>query len=352
MEVFTHAVLGATLARATTPLGTSGLSMRRRLTIGGLAATFPDLDFASFPIHPLRFLADWHQGPTHSLVLLPLWAVLIGAIFTLAGGRQRAFPQATGVAALGLASHVASDLITAYGTALFHPLSPLRMSFAVTYVIDPLFTIIVLTGLVASLASGKRAFAGLALGVLGLYVGFQASLQQRAIELARASAHTQGLGFERIAALPQPLSPFNWKLIAIDGPRYHEAYVNLAGGSAAVALPGRWGDIAAAYRAPTELAWRTRNRLGDRTELHETVERRWHDSAFAAYRRFATFPAVSRIDDNGELCIWFTDLRYDLPALPDTFRYGFCRPAPERPWTLYRLRYFTERSRQALPSAP
>lgn len=352
MDVFTHAVLGATLARATAPQGASRLSMRQRLTVGGLAATFPDLDFAAFPIHPLRFLADWHQGPTHSLVLLPLWAVLIGAIFALAGGRPRAFLQATGVAALGLASHAASDLITAYGTALFHPLSPLRVSFPVTYVIDPLFTLIVLAGLVASLASGRRAVAGLALAVLGLYVGFQASLQQRALELARASAHAQGLGFEHVAALPQPFSPFNWKLIAIDGPRYHEAYVNLAGGSAAVALPGRLGDIAAAYRAADELAWHTRHHLGDRPALHDTVQQRWHDPAFAAYRRFAAFPAVSRIDDNGELCIWFTDLRYDLPALPDTFRYGFCRPAPEQSWTLYRLRYLTERSRQALAPAP
>jgi len=40
-------------------------------------------------------------------------------------------------------------------------------------------------------------------------------------------------------------------------------------------------------------------------------------------------------------CVWFTDLRYDLPALPDTFRYGHCQTPPGAPWRLFRLRYFT-----------
>jgi inner membrane protein len=44
--------------------------------------------------------------------------------------------------------------------------------------------------------------------------------------------------------------------------------------------------------------------------------------------------------------VWFTDLRYDLPALPDTFRYGFCRDAAGEAWTLYRLRYFSDDARQ------
>jgi inner membrane protein len=48
------------------------LSRRSRLLLGGIAAAFPDVDFIGFLIDPLRFLAYWHQGPTHSLLLLPL----------------------------------------------------------------------------------------------------------------------------------------------------------------------------------------------------------------------------------------------------------------------------------------
>ena len=38
----------------------------------------------------------------------------------------------------------------------------------------------------------------------------------------------------------------------------------------------------------------------------------------------------------------------DLPTLPDTFRYGFCRDNIDQPWRLYRLRYFSDNARQEL----
>jgi inner membrane protein len=345
VDVFTHALLGVAAVQATA-LGRPHLSARERLLLGGLAAAFPDADFAAFPIDPLRFLADWHQGPTHSAVLLPLWAGLIGGAFVLAAGRRRAFAQAAFVSGLGLASHIAGDAITAYGTAVLYPLSELRVGLGITFVIDPLFTGIVLAGLVASLAAGRPWIGAAGFAVLGLYVTGQALLQQRALELARTS--TQAVSFQRVDAFAQPFSPFNWKLIGVDGPRYHVAYVNLAGHRPALPLPRRLADVASAYRAPAQLAWSVRHRYGERPEQHGLVEERWTDPRFAPYRRFATHPAVSRIDEDGVSCVWFTDLRYDLPVLPDTFRYGFCREGAERAWQPYRLRYFSERSRQRL----
>ena len=81
----------------------------------------------------------------------------------------------------------------------------------------------------------------------------------------------------------------------------------------------------------------------------ELTEALWHDPRFALFRRFAVLPSVSRIDSAGaERCVWFTDRRYDLPTLPDTFRYGFCQDEAGGPWRLHRLRYLSERSRQRL----
>jgi inner membrane protein len=346
VDTVTHALLGAALAQAAAP-ARSPLSPRERLLAGGLGAAFPDADFAAFPLDPLRFLADWHQGPTHSLVLLPLWAALIGAAFALALGRRAAFPQAALLAGLGLASHIAADAITAYGTAVFYPLSDLRVGLGIAFVIDPLFSAIVLAALLANCATGRRSAGAIGLAALGLYAAGLALLQQRALELARSAAH--GAAFERIAAVAQPFSPFNWKLIGVARERYHEAYVNLAG-HAPVPLPGILGEIARAYRPPAELAWRVRHRWGERPELHALAEERWNDPRLAPYRRFAAFPAVSRVDGGASgACVWFTDLRYDLPALPDTFRYGFCRQ-PGGAWELYRLRYFSTDSRVMLAS--
>ena len=133
---------------------------RERLLLGGAAAAFPDVDFVGFLVDPLRFLAYWHQGPTHSLVLLPLWAVLLGAAYCGVTRRWQAFGEAAAVSGLGLASHIVLDVITVYGTQVLYPFSDRRVSLGTTFVIDPLFTAVIAVSLVASLRSGAAPYRG------------------------------------------------------------------------------------------------------------------------------------------------------------------------------------------------
>jgi inner membrane protein len=346
VDVFTHALFGAKAAYAAAP-GTDPLGTRDRILLGASAAAFPDVDFAAFLVDPLRFLADWHQAPTHSVVLLPVWAAAIGGLYVTVTGRRTLLGAAVLVSAIALASHIVSDLITVYGTAVFYPLSDVRVSLGTTFVIDPLFTALVLAGLASALAMRRPAVARIGLIALALYVGGQAYLQQRAIGVASVAAARQGFAVDSLAALPQPFSPFNWKLIAIDGDRYHESHVNLLGHRPLVPAALPFADVARAYRPPDQLKWRSRHRFGDAPERRGLVEDRWNDARFAPFRHFAVYPALSRLDRADDAtCVWFTDLRYDLPALPDTFRYGFCRDAAGEPWELYRLRYFSDRARQ------
>lgn len=319
------------------------------MLLGATAGVFPDIDFVGFLIQPLVFLADWHQGPTHSIVLLPLWAMLIGAAFVGLTGQGSALREAAAISAIGLASHVAADVITAYGTAVLYPLSRWRLGLGTTFVIDPILTTIVLAGLASSLRSGRRLQARFGLAVSALYVAAQAGLQQQALQIGRGFALDSGLAIERVAALAQPFSPFNWKLIGSDDTRHYQAYVNLVGHPPLVpAWPAleRFHQMAAAYRPLPALAWRVRDRFGEEPERRELARQRWEDPRFAPFRRFAVYPSVSQTDDDA--CVWFTDLRYDLPALPDTFRYGFCREGADTSWQLYRLRYLSARSRQRI----
>lgn len=352
MDVLTHGLLGATLVYATSP-DQGRLDSRKRLLLSTAAAAFPDVDFVAFPLNPMRFLADWLQGPTHSLLLLPLWSLLLGGIFVLATRQRAAFAEAVWVSALGLASHIAADIITTYGTEILYPLSESRYELDTSFVIDPLFTAILAVGLATSLWTRRRLPARLGLLILCGYVGGQALLQQGDTDLGLASARAQGLRFETLSAIPQPFSPFNWKLIGVEGPLRFVAHVNLVGHPPLVpSLPGMWqlAAIARAYEPPANLVWRPRHRFGDQLATQALAEQLWQHRQFAAFRRFAVHPVLSRIDRRGDkICAWFTDLRYDLPELPDTFRFGFCRDSAKHPWRLYRLRYFSERDRQALP---
>jgi inner membrane protein len=341
VDALAHALIGAQAG----PWRRGRLIGRRdRALLGAATAMFPDIDFIGFAIDPLRFLADWHQGPTHSLPLLPLWAALFAALYCALVRRRAAFGEAAAVAAFGLATHLLLDVLTAYGTQLLWPLSARRFALGAVFVIDPWFAALAAAALVLAFADRRRTSIAV-LALLGLYVAALVVLQQRVLAIARAAQP----GAEHIAAIAQPFSPFNWKLIALRGAEHQVAHVNLAGHAPLVPrVFGRWHALAAAYQAPANLEWQARPRWGDDAATAALAQQLWARDDFAPFRRFAAFPALSRIDQQpAQTCLWFSDLRYDLPALPHTFRYGHCS-APGGGWQPHRLRYFSADARVPL----
>jgi membrane-bound metal-dependent hydrolase YbcI (DUF457 family) len=76
LDTLTHALSGALLARATAPKDAPPRSIPRRVAAGFFAAAAPDLDFVLAFVSPVFYL-EQHRGPTHSVLLLPLWALLL-----------------------------------------------------------------------------------------------------------------------------------------------------------------------------------------------------------------------------------------------------------------------------------
>jgi inner membrane protein len=148
------------------------------------------------------------------------------------------------------------------------------------------------------------------------------------------------------------LSPFNWLIIVSEGERHHVTVANLAFMQERLRLAERlgWlGRLWAAYRPPQALAWITHHLRGSQPRHQDLAEQAWRQHAFDAFRRFAKFPALYRIDRfDAETCVWFTDLRYVLPGLTPPFRYGMCRSDADLDWELYRLRRFTHDTRHFL----
>ncbi|RZL85605.1 MAG: metal-dependent hydrolase [Variovorax sp.] len=351
MDTLTHALMGAHAAHLGLPAA-GRLSSRERLLLGAVAGSFPDVDFVGFLIDPLRYLAYWHQGPTHSLVLLPVWAILLGVGYCGVTRRWQAFGEAFVASSLGIASHIVLDVLTAYGTQVLYPLADWRVALGTTFVVDPLLTALIVASLAASLRSGGRHFAAIGLLLLAVYVGAQGVLRRQALEVASEATRDPNIERRQVDAVPQPFSPFNWKLVVTQGTDYRVAHINLAGHPALVPpIPGlaTLRSAARAYVAPERLVWERRTLLGDKPEVRALAQPLWHRPDFAPFRHFAVHPALSRVDEDEALrCVWFTDLRYDLPALPDTFRYGHCQVPPGAPWRLFRLRYFTRDGLQAL----
>lgn len=340
MDPLTHALSGALLARATAPARAPVLPLRTRLAAGFVAALFPDVDAVLRLAGTLTYL-NWHQGPTHALVLLPLWAFVLARLFARLGRRHpwRAyFP----VACAGLAIHIAGDLITSYGLMLFAPLSTTRYSVPLAFLFDPWMTVLVAAGLVAAawLPQG-RAAAVVALAAVAGYVAFLAVQHQRA--LAIAEARRAELRMEaRVHALAQPLSPRHWMLLVQDDTGSQLGFVRLGGTPPAwtpydLAAPLR--ALRAAYRPPERIAWQDMPRFGNDPGDAALAREAWAQPALAPFRRFAAYPALDRIErGDNETCVRFLDQRYLLPTLPASFRYGACRAHTGGPWRLERSR--------------
>ena len=348
MDTLTHALSGALIARATARRGNEeAMPLSRRLVLGAAAAAFPDSDFVMSYASPVAYLLN-HRGLTHSLVMLPLWGLLLAWLAARIWRDPRGWRPYFAVTAMGVAAHIAGDVITSYGTMIFAPLSDARIALGTTFIIDLYFSGIIVAGLAAcGMWRATRTPAVTACVLLVAYVGFQAVLRQQAIEAGYEYARMQGLAGARVTALERPVSPFNWRIVVAQGDEQRYADVNLlaktmpAAAGADAALIAR---LSSAF-APVAMArWVRAPRFGSLPEDVRVAREAWQQASFSFYRWFADFPALYRIDrGNPSLCVWFEDLRFSLPGRGNIpFCYGMCRE-DDGPWRPYRLLADTER---------
>lgn len=343
MDTITHVLVGAVTARATAPVRVTSeqLSNKDRMIAGGIAAAFPDSDYVTLLIDPLSFIADWHRSETHSLLLLPIWSVLIGIVLANMTRRRTYWRELSLVCVLSLCSHILTDLITSWGIKLFAPFSDFSPALAVTYVIDPIFTLIMFITLVLVIYRQTRRTARIGLLVLAAYIGMQFGLKHHAENIAVSYIERQALGPAEVFAMPQPGSPFHWKLIVSTRYLHHMAYVNLLPGNKTrndKTESGLW-NFWNAYHSPQQLTW---HEYGVVT-LDPAVSAIWTHPDLERYRRFARYPVVYRMDQSEQgRCIWFMDLRFTLPGFTPPFRYGICQ-YDTHGWQVYRLNGFTDK---------
>ena len=343
MDTITHALSGALIARATAPRAIDPekvLPLSRRVALGFLVAAFPDLDVVASFASPLAYLYH-HRGVTHSLLMLPLWSVLLAWLCTLIWRKGPPWRAYAGVIAWGLGIHIVGDWITSFGTMIWAPVSDARLGIGTTFIIDLWFTGIILSALAACLLLRHSRVPAVA-GMLALcgYVSFQFVLQQRAVEFGVEYARAAGIGQSVVTALPRPVSPFNWMVIVEERDRYHYAFVNLVRRETRQATPGAGiiQRLDAPYEPREQAKWVALERFGAEPRDAMTSQEAWGRPELAFFRWFAEYPVLYKVETgNPATCFWFQDLRFLTPgreAWP--FRYGVCREA-DGPWRAFEL---------------
>lgn len=197
---------------------------------GAVAGTLPDVDVLidhGNPVHDMVL----HRAETHA----PFWSTLFSLPFALAVARlhgETALWRRWWLALwLALVTHPLLDAMTVYGTQLALPFSNHPFGVGSVFIIDPLYTLPLLVGVVWVLVSrgsttGLRAnVAGLVLGTAYLAWGFAA--QQQVERIARASLAAQGIAAERVLVTPTAFNSVLWRVVAMTDRHYHEGFHSL-----------------------------------------------------------------------------------------------------------------------------
>jgi inner membrane protein len=337
LDTLTHALSGALLARATARTDAPPRSLPRRVAAGFFACAAPDLDFVVGYFGPAAYVLN-HRGVTHSVIMLPLWSFLVSWLLSKMLREPGGWRALYGVTALGIAAHIAGDVITSYGTMVLAPFSDWRAALGTTFIIDLWFSGIILAGLLASaFLHRSRKPAIVALTVLVGYVGFQAVLRKQALDFAEEYRKSRGYAGASATAQPRPVSPFNWTVFVTDGELHYYAHINLVRREP---REYRTGDgfvtrLDAAYLPLEKAAWVQRGKFGLDAQTRPLAREAWGAPALGFFRWFAELPAFDGMSEQGN-CVWFVDLRFLTPGR-DTmpFPFGACREHPGAPWRAY-----------------
>lgn len=231
MDSLTQIVLGASVAAAVVPAA----HRRAALLAGAALGTLPDLDGI-----PVALMTDdpvlrmtLHRGLTHSLLVLPPIAAAIWWLFRRFGkGRVAASPTRWFWAIqLALVTHPLLDAFTVYGTQLLWPFTPHPAMWSSLFIIDPLYTVWLLVGvLVAAFAGprllGKRAIAvGLALSTA--YLGWSLVAKALVDREADRALVAMGLGDAPRFSVPMPANTVLWRVVAMTDDGYVEGFRSL-----------------------------------------------------------------------------------------------------------------------------
>jgi membrane-bound metal-dependent hydrolase YbcI (DUF457 family) len=186
MDTITHGIAGALIAKALfngDDLFASRPINRQRMVTWPtmLGAIFPDSDvFRDVLSRNDLLVITWHRSITHSLLCLPVFALLLAAL-TRRVARWRkwdapSFLVLTGIYAAGILSHVLLDLVTSFGTMVWSPLKWSRPAWDLIFIVDFTFTGILLVPQILAWVqqrpekSRRRAIASFAILALAVFV--------------------------------------------------------------------------------------------------------------------------------------------------------------------------------------
>jgi inner membrane protein len=290
--------------------------------VAGLAmGAFPDMDFA-LGLFNRQFHLQYHRGFTHSILLIPFYGLFFSWLFVKISRRPH-FWSFYKICLSVLVSHILLDLLTSYGTMIFSPFFEDRFAWDIVFIIDLIFSGIVILPWLASLFL-KRAAQWICRGALigmAAYILFCWVQHGQALEEVRDFSKGLKGKVVQVAALPQPLSPFRWALYVETEDKVFQGFVDMMRKefpTSAAPKASFFEKLNNLYDPLGSISYQSREKLTDSPWVKKALA----TEGIKFYYWFARFPVVKSVNSrDGKHRVEFMDVRFFLPGIRLPFVY-------------------------------
>ncbi|MGI9241215.1 MAG: metal-dependent hydrolase [Verrucomicrobiales bacterium] len=210
------AVAGATFSDRTT--------IRKATLVSWAAGMLADADILISSASDPLLNIEYHRHFSHSLIFIPVGALLCAAVFWLLTHRWWRLPfrrlylfSLAGYATAGLL-----DACTSYGTRLFWPFSDTRTAWSIISIVDPIFTGVLLITIVIGLVRRRPAWLHAGLIFAACYLTLGVIQRERTERLQQELAAERGHGPIRQSIVkPSIGNLLLWRSVYREGDRFY-----------------------------------------------------------------------------------------------------------------------------------
>jgi len=238
MDSLTQLTLGAAVGEAV-----MGRKVGRKAMLwGAVLGTLPDLDvFLPFgdPVKDFTY----HRSFSHSIFTLSLLTPLF--VWLILKLHPKLACDKKGLSALVwlcFMTHILLDCFTVYGTQIFWPFWDYPVGLGSIFIIDPLYTIPLLIGVISALVMSRANDRGyrvnrVTLTLTSCYLVWSVVAQAYVTTAVEESLARQSVIHDSLLISAGPLNTLLWRIIAkqADG-NYYEGYYSLLDGHSEVTL--------------------------------------------------------------------------------------------------------------------
>lgn len=216
MDSITQGALGAAIGEAMLgkKIGNKGA------IVGAIVATIPDLDVVLHLFYSKLEMLSIHRGYSHSIAFSFLGSLIIAfALGKMKWLKNIEYTRLFLFSWLCLFTHMLLDAFTAYGTQLFLPFSNRRVGFDSINVVDPVYTIPLILGLILSLwiyksKPQRSIFNNFGLLISSLYLMFTLINKESVNAEISKRLFQENIAYSALLTMPVGAANIHWYGVA------------------------------------------------------------------------------------------------------------------------------------------